>query len=435
MATIFTVLIGFFAEFGSGSAVVQKQEIGQAESSSIFWLNLFIGIITTGITIIAAPLIAMFFKEPRLSHLLMVLSSVFILSSLSNIPHAIIVKNLEFRFIYIIRISCTVLSGITAIVLAYMGYGVWSLVCQTIAEELFIVLLLWSSGKWYPSRHFQWAEARVTMKFSINYLGFNIVNFISERLPQLLIGKFLGSEALGFFSLAQRLISLPIETISFITGNVLFPVFSRIQNDNTRIGEIYLLAMQHAGFIIFPSMVGLLITAPDLIPALFGVKWSPAIFLLQVLSVSGIIQVFSTNNGVLYLSKGRTDIQFKMGLIFLFIMAFAIYWGMNWGVNGVAISYAIVSFAIIYPSLRISYNIVDLRVYRLLVILKDVFVITLIMGVAVLFISLMLRYYGLGPLLLLILSIMSGIIIYTILSLVINRNLLASFYEMVHSRE
>ena len=159
--------------------------------------------------------------------------------------------------------------------------------CQAIAEELFLVILLWSSGKWHPSWHFQWREARFTMKFSINYLGFNIVNFFSERFPHLLIGKFLGSEALGFFSLAQRLISLPLETTSFITGNVLFPVFSKIQNDNARIGEIYLLAMQHVGFIIFPSMVGLLITAPDLIPALFGVKWSPAIFLLQVLSVSG----------------------------------------------------------------------------------------------------------------------------------------------------
>ena len=93
-----------------------------------------------------------------------------------------------------------------------MGYGVWSLVCQAIAEELFLVILLWSSGKWHPSWHFQWREARFTMKFSINYLGFNIVNFFFlGKVSHLLIGKFLGFRGPRLFSLAQRLISLPLE--------------------------------------------------------------------------------------------------------------------------------------------------------------------------------------------------------------------------------
>ena len=149
--------------------------------------------------------------------------------------------------------------------------------------------------------------------------------------------------------------------------------------------------------------------------------------------MSGIVQVFSTNNGVLYLSKGRTDIQFKMSLIFIYNGRCHIL-GIELGVNGVAVSYVMVSFVIIYPSLRISYSVVDLRVYGLLVILKDVFVITSIMGVAVFIISLILRYYGLEPMFMLITSILSGIIIYAVSSLAINRNLLASFYEMIHLR-
>ena len=434
MATIFTIFMGFFNEFGSGSAIIQKQGLGQREISSIFWFNLLVGLITTIVTVIVAPFIAMFFKEPRLGPILVVLSFTFFLSSLYNVHQAQLVKNLEFRFLYIVRISCTISSGLLAIILAYKGYGVWSLVWQAVAEELFTLILLWIPYRWYPLMHFRWSEVRLIMNFSMNYLGFNIVNFISERLPHLLIGKFLGSESLGFYTLAQRIVAFPLETTSYITGNVLFPVFSRIQDDNLRIGELYLHAMKHVGFIIFPLMVGLFITAPELIQIVFGLKWMPAIFILQVLSVAGILQSISINNSVLYLTKGRTDLQFMTSLLFLLVMAMSIYIGTNWGIRGVAISYVIASFIIIYPSLVISYGVVNLKVYRLLQTLKEAFMITAVMGIPLFVIAPLLRSMWVEPFLILTSSILTGGVIYIICSFLLNRKLLTSFYDMLNLR-
>ena len=434
MATIFTIFAGFLSKFVSGSAIVQKQELGPKEISSIFWANLLAGIITTAIVIITAPFIALFFKEPRLGPILMTLSLTFFLSSLYNVYKALLVKNLEFRFLYIVRISCTILSGLLAVILAYKGYGVWSLVWQAVAEELFTLILLWIPYRWYPLMHFRWSEVRLIMNFSMNYLGFNVVNFVSESLPHLLIGKFLGSEALGFYTLAQRVVAFPLETTSFITNNVLFPVFSKIQDDNLRIGELYLHAMKHVGFIIFPLMGGLFITAPELIQIVFGLKWMPAIFILQVLSVAGILQSISINNSVLYLTKGRTDLQFMTSLLFLLVMAMSIYIGTNWGIRGVAISYVIASFIIIYPSLVISYGVVNLKVYRLLQTLKEAFMITAVMGIPLFVIAPLLRSMWVEPFLILTSSILTGGVIYIICSFLLNRKLLTSFYDMLNLR-
>ena len=272
------------------------------------------------------------------------------------------------------------------------------------------------------------------MNFSLNYLGFNIVNSFSERAPHLLIGKFLGSEALGFYALALRLVAHPLETVSYITGNVLFPVFSKIQKDNIRIGDLYLQAMKHTGFLVFPIMVGLLITAPELIQVVFGEKWKNAIFVLQVLSVAGFIQAVNTNNSVLYLAKGRTDVQLKMSLLSLFIIAIALYIGTGWGINGVAIGYTMASFVIIYPCLRVPYGIINLKIYRLLLMLKEVFLISAIMGIPTFMVAYLLRSYGIAPLFILTSSVLTGVVVYILCSLLINRSLLTSFYEMINLR-
>lgn len=434
IASTFMVFIGFLNEFGIGSSIVQKEVLGQKEISSIFWFNLLVGILTTGITILIAPFIAVFFKEPRLGPILMILSSAFFLSSLCIVQQSLLSKSLEFKFLYLVRISCSIISGLLAIILAYNGFGVWSLVCQVVAENFFTAILLWLPGRWYPLRHFRWSEVRMMMNFSLNYLGFNIVNSFSERAPHLLIGKFLGSEALGFYALALRLVAHPLETVSYITGNVLFPVFSKIQKDNIRIGDLYLQAMKHTGFLVFPVMIGLLITAPELIQVVFGEKWKDTIFVLQVLSVAGFIQAISTNNSVLYLSKGRTDVQLKMSLLSLFIIAVALYIGTRWGINGVAIGYTMASFVIIYPSLRIPYGIINLKIYRLLLMLKEVFLISAIMGIPTFMVAYLLRSYGIAPLFILTSSVLTGIVVYILCSLLINRSLLTSFYEMINLR-
>ena len=432
IATIFIILIGFLTEFGSGSAIVHSQELGQKEMSSIFWFTLLVGVMTTVTGVLIAPLVSLFFGEIRLGPILMVLSFSFFFTSLYIVQQSILIKRLDFKYLYVVRIVCIVLSGSLAIILAYKGYGVWSLVGGMLVEDMLTAILLWFSGRWFPSWHFRWGEVRSILKFSMNYLGYNIVNFLSERVPHILIGKFLGTEALGFFTIAQRLIAFPVESSSVMANSVLFPVFSKIQTENIRIRELYLQAMKHIGFIVLPLMIGISITAPELIRVVFGEKWMPAIFLLQLLSFAGIIQTFIATNGVLYLSKGKTDIQFHMSLLLLFVTAASVYIGLMWGIQGATISYAAASVVIFYPLLSVPYSLVGLRAYDLFLTLKEVFPMSLIMAIPTLIIAMILRHYGIEPLLILTSCILTGVVIYFICSLVINRNLLTSFYEMMN---
>ena len=432
IATIFIILIGFLTEFGSGSAIVHSQELGQKEMSSIFWFTLLVGVMTTVTGVLIAPLVSLFFGEIRLGSILMVLSFSFFFTSLYIVQQSILIKRLDFKYLYVVRIVCIVLSGSLAIILAYKGYGVWSLVGGMLVEDMLTAILLWFSGRWFPSWHFRWGEVRSILKFSMNYLGYNIVNFLSERVPHILIGKFLGTEALGFFTIAQRLIAFPVETSSIMANNVLFPVFSKIQTENSMIRELYLQAMRHIGFIVFPLMIGISITAPELISVVFGEKWMPSILLLQMLSFAGIVQTFIAANGVLYLSKGKTDIQFHMSLLMLLVMAASVYIGSKWGITGVTISYSLASVVIFYPLLSVPYSLVGLKVYDLFLTLREVFPMSLIMAIPTFIIAMILRYYGVEPLVVLTSGILTGVVIYFICSLLINKNLLTSFYEMMN---
>lgn len=339
MATVFTGFVAIFGELGISSALIQKQDINEEHLSSAFWLNIFTGILLTLIFIMGSSAIARFYNRPELKLIMFALSFNFVFTSFAIVQRTILTKDMNFKALATRDMLAFVISGILGIYLAYNGYGVWSLVYQLFSFTVISSILLWVVSKWRPKFIFSISAIKDILGFSLNLTGFNIVNYFARNIDQLLIGKFLGAQALGFYSLAYKMMLYPLQNISMVANRVMFPAFSKIQHDLENVRNIYLRMVKAASLITFPLMFGLFIIAPELINVILGPKWQAVAILIKIFCVCGMVQSIGVISGNIFLSQGRADIQFKFGVIGSITVFVCIAIGLQWGILGVVIFY------------------------------------------------------------------------------------------------
>ena len=383
MILVFTGFANIFTDLGFGSAIIQKKDVSQEHYSSVFWLNIGTGFVLMMVFIGLSPLIGKFYGESVLVPLTMVTSSNFLIGSFGIVQTSILKKDIDFKKIALINMTALLISGIAGISMAFMGLGVWSLVWQSILLSFIQVIILWFVTAWRPSLSFNKKAVKELIPFSINLLGFTSINYWLRNGDNLLIGKVLGDGALGIYSKAYSIMLLPLRTVSSTISRVMFPAFSSIQEDRQRIARAYLTITRTIALITFPMMIGLWVVSEDFVLLIFGDQWADMIPLLQVFCFVGLVQSIGTLNGNLYLSQGRTDLQFKVGTIIGILGIGAIVIGLNWGIRGVAYAYGAFSLLAVYPSIAIAVALIDLK---FLVVAKNLAAITLCslgMGIAV----------------------------------------------------
>ena len=424
MVVVFTNFVMIFRDFGLTAALIQRKEIIEEHLSSCFWINILVGFLLTLVFVVLAPLISHFYSEIKLNSIIMILASIFFISSFGIVQTALFTKKMNFKPLVIVEISAIAISGTAAIVLAFSGFGVWSLVWQQIISSFVIVFLLWIFSDWRPKFMFRWQRVKELLGFGLNLIGFNFVNYFNRNLDNLLIGRFLGSVPLGFYNLAYRLLLFPLSNISSIIGRVMFPSLSMIQDDKNKIYYIYIKATRYIAVITFPLMMGLFVVAPQFIRVVFGLQWERSIFLIQILSLVGLGQSIGSTVGWIYQSQGRTDILFRWGLFSVTIVTIGFVIGLRWNIEGVAIAYALVSFLLIYPNFAIPFRLIDLKLSYFIKKFYTIFLATIGMG-GIVFI---LRYYmenilGENDLVILIANVIIGVISYASLLFLLDKNL------------
>jgi PST family polysaccharide transporter len=291
-----------------------------------------------------------------------VLSLSFLLSGLSNLQMSLLERNLEFDKLARIEIGTTLLATLVGIMAAFLGQGAWSLVYQMLAGNLFATLLFWSTSRWRPTWQFDWPEIRAVMGFSLNLTGGNIFNYFARNADKLLIGRFLGVQDLGYYDLAYRLMQLPLQGISAVLSRVMFPLYSRMQDDIGQFSRTYLKVASAIALISFPLMLGLTALARQFVLTLFGAAWVPVIPLLLILAPLGALQSILTTIGNIYAATGRTDLglRWTVGAGLLIVLSFVV--GLPWGILGVTASYAIMIFLLTYPGFAIPFRLIGLKV-------------------------------------------------------------------------
>jgi O-antigen/teichoic acid export membrane protein len=362
MIAVFTGFASLFVDFGLAAAIIQRKDIDERHLSSAFWMNVAAGIALSAIVAALAPALSAVYGEPRLLALTLVMAATFTLGSIGIVQNALLSRAMNFRRLGAIEVAAAVVGGGTAIAAALMGYGVWSLVIQYFASAGTRLMLLWSLSDWRPHLLLDRNAVWELWRFSRNLAGFRAVNYWSRNADNFLIGKFVGASGLGIYSRAYSLMLMPLEQISAVTARVMFPALSRIQEDRPRVKRAYLRAVGIVGLLSFPVMAGLFVVAEPFILTLYGAKWRDVIPVLQILCIVGLVQAVGATVGSIYTSQGRTDLQFRWGLVASSITVLAFGIGIMWGVHGVAVAYAIRTYALVYLTFAIPGRLIGMRV-------------------------------------------------------------------------
>ena len=372
MATVFVGLVAVFRDLGTAAAVVQRKEVTRRFLSTIFWTNVGFGLLATLVLFLMAPLIGDFYHQPQVTAVLRALSVAFFISALGVLQQSVMERQLQMRRLAALEVSSVAVGSAVAVIAAVLGWGVWSLVVQSLVTAASSTALLWFATDWFPGWQFSSSELRTTLRFSLSLTGFNVANYGVRNADNLLVGRYLGSQALGYYSLAYRIILFPVASISSVVSRVAFPVYSRIQDDLERFRRGYLLTARAIALVSFPLMLGLVALREPFVLAVFGDRWRPMTLLLAILAPVGMIQSVETTVGSIFMATGRTDWQLGWGLFAGPVTVVGFIVGLRWGVYGVAGAYAIVSAVLLYPSFAIPFRLIHLRFRDLVSALRTI---------------------------------------------------------------
>ncbi|MGN6313442.1 MAG: lipopolysaccharide biosynthesis protein [Rhodanobacteraceae bacterium] len=314
MLLVFTTVAALLVDSGFGTALVQKQATSDDEETTVFLFSTGASAIVAAFLWLAAPAIASFYSQPLLTPLTRLLLFVLPLSALAAVPDALLTQRLDFKSRAKAEIIASLCSGVLAIVLAWRGFGVWSLAWQAVSAIGVRALLLWMYSRWRPRGQFSRHAFRSLAGFGSYMLMANLLNTISLRLQSLLIGKMFDSRALGYYTLAQNTQMAPAQFMSGVLNRVGLPVFSTVADQPAKLVGALRLSLRVAIFVFVPCMVGIAVVAKPLILMLYGPRWALAAPLLSILAASAVLWPLHVLNLAAIGARGRSDLFFKLEL-------------------------------------------------------------------------------------------------------------------------
>jgi len=307
-----------FWEGGLGKALVHTQEPYEKAADVVFWSNLVISFAIYTLLFLMAPWVARFLHSPMSSPVLRVLGLQVIINALTSAQQALLIRDLGFRQLFRVRLATALAPGAFAIPMAIYGYGIWSLVAGSLAGSLLNLSLLWVKSAWRPSRVIDWRIAQKVFKFASWTIAESVTSWFIEMGDNLLVGAFIGVKELGVYSMGWNISAIIFSLLLNPLFQVLYPSFSRLQDDLPTLKETFHKANRVIIFLALPAGTGLLLVGPQLVTVLFGDKWQG---LGQVLSIIGFMHGMTWLVGInseLYRAAGRPDANPK--LMFLAIL-------------------------------------------------------------------------------------------------------------------
>lgn len=417
LVNIATVVVGFvtiFKDLGTSAAIVQQKDLSHKLLSSVFWVNVLFGLTAAIVLFVASPWIAYFYREERVVPFMRVLALTFVLTGPGILQQALLQRALAFERLALVDVVANLAGASVGIGAALLGAGAWSLILQSLVTVAVTTGLLWLVSVWRPGFRLRWAELRPVSGYSLNLTGFNVFNYFARNVDYVLIGRFLGTQALGYYTLAYQIMLYPVQGVSGIVGRVTFPTLSQIQDDDARFRRAYLRVVSAISLLTFPLAFSILALSGPLIVGVFGEKWQPAVPVLTILALVGLAQSIGTTVGSIYQAKGRTDWMLRWGLVAGVIRAIAFSIGLRWGIVGVAAMYAMTDVMLMYPNYAIPFKLINLRVNELLKWLWPSLSLSLVMFAAMVGIRLVWEQNsGVGPIPLLLGCTTAGAAIYS----------------------
>jgi O-antigen/teichoic acid export membrane protein len=343
MVVVFSSLVFVFADLSLGAALVQRPRISEADRSTVFWLSLGAGAIFTATGMALAGPIADFYGEPAVRPLFMALSCGFIVTSFGTTQSALLTREMNFKALELRQMGGILVGAVAGIVLAARGAGPWAIIGQQLATIVISTICLWWFSSWRPSLVFSFNSVRQLGGFSANVFGTRLLFYVNRNLDNLLVGRFIGAAALGAYSLAYSVMLVPFNQIAGPVQEVLYPAFSRMQDDAKRIADVWIDVNRIVAALSLPALVGLMVVGPDFVEVVLGSKWRSATVVIQILAWVGLLQSIQRLNSSILQARDRTRDLFVYSIVTLVGSVLAFVGGLNWGIVGVATAYAALS--------------------------------------------------------------------------------------------
>lgn len=365
MIMVFIAISQSFIDSGFTSALIREKKPSQEDYSTVFYFNLCMAVLMYIVLFFAAGAISNFFKEPQLVAILRVLAIVIIINAFGLIQGTMLTKNINFKTQTKISVISSILSGIIAIIFAYLGYGVWSLVIRAIAIQFIQALLLCIYNRWIPSLVFKLDSFKKLFGFGWKLLVSGLIDSLYNNLYFLIIGKIFSTVELGYYTNAQKLRDTASQSITTSVQKVSYPVLSSINEDEDKdtLREAYRKIIKTAVFITFPMMFGLAVVASPLVRLIFGQKWIASIPYFQILCFAGMLFPLHAINLNILKVKGRSDLFLGLEIVkkIIGLLSIAIVLFFKLGIIGllwaaVLISYIAYFINSYYSSELLSYS-------------------------------------------------------------------------------
>jgi PST family polysaccharide transporter len=331
LASMFVSFANIFVDQGFGKALIQRRELRPEHIDTAFWAAVAVAVVLTVVTVLAAPLIARSVALPELSPVLRWMAVGLLFNALSGTPAALLERSFKFKSLAIRRLASTVTGCIAGVAVAFKGGGVWSLVVQSLVGAVVGLLMLWAATEWRPGRGFHVTALHELWPVGFGVLGIELLGFFGGQADRLLVGAFLGAQALGWYFMAMRIVTIMVEIFSSIFSTVSLTMFSRLQDDRDRLREWLYRLTGASSAVTIPCFALAAVLAPVLLPFILGSQWTASVVLFQVLSFLGAINAVASFDRSVLLATGRAKdaflLTFGQSVLGIVLIAVAVPYG------------------------------------------------------------------------------------------------------------
>jgi len=366
MATVVTNFALLLRDQGTSAAIIQKEGLAHNTINTVFWFNILVGVLIAIIIMACSPLIAGYFKHSELINILLMLAIVFPISSSSISHQALLERESKFKKLAFIELTSSIIAMVVAVIAALNGAGVYSLVLQAILMALLSSILIWITSDWRPKGKPTIGELKAILPFIGHMTAFQVITYFFRNADSMVVGRLLGAVSLGVYSMAYRVMLLPVQNITWAASRALFPVMSRQQNVPDEMGKLYLQTLGFIAFLTAPLMAGIFSVREVFVEVAFGQQWLQVSSVLAWLTPVGFMQSISSTTGTVFMAQGKTKLLMWVSLFNAVLHLLAFWLGAQHGVSGVAEWYFYASVISGLISLRIAGSLVNCSAIQML---------------------------------------------------------------------
>ncbi|MDT5271643.1 MAG: hypothetical protein QOH49_3829 [Acidobacteriota bacterium] len=353
VAVVTSIIAGFslFNDLSLPMATVQRHEINHEQVSLLFWINTLWGCALAVASAATARLFAGLYGEPRLTAMIVALSTGFIFFGVGSQHRALLKRRMRFTAIAVTELIALVPGIVIGLVLARLGFRYWALVYMRLATGIFTTLGVLLACGWRPGRPRWSAEVRPLLTFGSHLTGLGVLAYLTRYADNLLIGWFSGARALGFYYKAYQMLLVPSQQFSTPLSSVVIPTLSRLQLDPQRFVAYYRRSILLTTAVGMPPIAFLFINAGWVVPLLLGNQWTESVPLFRALALAAFLSPVDFGAAWVVVPLGRPERQFKWTLFSTLFTLTGFFIGIRWGAVGVAFSFSLCRAVLLIPKL------------------------------------------------------------------------------------